>query len=179
MESPLRDPAFEVEAKGLAPESGCAAVFVMEQALKDAAAFSAASPDREVGGFLVGGYHSCGGADYTLVERFLRAMDAKSRPASLVFTHDCFEAAWREIARSPNPSGRPQFLVGWHHSHPGLGTFLSGNDLFIQRHFFNLPWQIALVVDPRGGKLELFGWKGHEIAGRGFYLARLRQASGR
>ena len=39
-------------------------------------------------------------------------------------------------------------IVGWYHTHPGFGIFLSGMDLFIQDHFFNLPWQVAFVYDP-------------------------------
>lgn len=38
--------------------------------------------------------------------------------------------------------------VGWYHSHPGHGIFLSGQDMVIVRSIYNLSWHIALVVDP-------------------------------
>ena len=42
-------------------------------------------------------------------------------------------------------------IVGWYHSHPNFGIFLSDRDCFIQDHFFNGPGQIAYVVDPVNG----------------------------
>jgi len=38
--------------------------------------------------------------------------------------------------------------VGWYHSHPGLGVFLSGQDMTIVRSIYNAEWNIAWVVDP-------------------------------
>ena len=38
--------------------------------------------------------------------------------------------------------------VGWYHSHPGLGVFLSGHDSVITRSIFNAPWHLAIVLDP-------------------------------
>ena len=49
-------------------------------------------------------------------------------------------------------------IVGWYHTHPGFGIFLSGMDLFIQDNFFNLPWQVAFVYDPTSEEEGLFVW---------------------
>ena len=57
-----------------------------------------------------------------------------------------------------------QQIVGWYHSHPGFGIFLSEHDLFIHRNFFSGAAQIALVVDPLQGHEGVFGWQGDEIA---------------
>ncbi|KXK13200.1 MAG: Mov34/MPN/PAD-1 family protein [Chloroflexi bacterium OLB14] len=38
--------------------------------------------------------------------------------------------------------------VGWYHSHPNFGIFMSGIDENTQLSHFNLEWQIAIVVDP-------------------------------
>lgn len=38
-------------------------------------------------------------------------------------------------------------VLGWYHSHPGFGIFLSGMDLFIHNNFFNAPWHVAMVID--------------------------------
>ena len=46
-------------------------------------------------------------------------------------------------------------IVGWYHSHPGFGLFLSEYDSFIQENFFIDPNHVALVVDPLEGSL---GW---------------------
>jgi hypothetical protein len=50
-------------------------------------------------------------------------------------------------------------IVGWYHTHPGFGIFLSEMDLFIQNNFFNEPWQIAYVDDPKGGDRGAFVWE--------------------
>jgi hypothetical protein len=39
-------------------------------------------------------------------------------------------------------------VVGWVHSHPGLGAFFSGTDRRTQRAFFAQPWQVGAVIDP-------------------------------
>jgi hypothetical protein len=50
-------------------------------------------------------------------------------------------------------------ILGWYHTHPGFGIFLSDMDMFIHGNFFNLPWQVALVYDPHSGEEGLFLWK--------------------
>ena len=39
-------------------------------------------------------------------------------------------------------------VVGWYHSHPGHGIFLSGMDQNIVRSFYNSDWHVAHVIDP-------------------------------
>lgn len=46
--------------------------------------------------------------------------------------------------------------VGWYHSHPGLGVFLSGQDMTIVRSIYNAEWNIAWVVDPIRGTEGIF-----------------------
>jgi hypothetical protein len=47
-------------------------------------------------------------------------------------------------------------LVGWYHSHPGHGIFLSAYDEFIQSQFFREEGQIAIVIDPQTGEEGVF-----------------------
>lgn len=116
------------------------------------------SPDTEVGGFLVGtpegadGPMRCAGA--------IPAPDARGDLTRLTFTHDSWEHVHRELEEHYPDSS----LIGWYHSHPGHGIFLSEHDTFIQRHFFAAPWQIALVVDPVTGEEGLFAWDNDEIS---------------
>jgi len=48
--------------------------------------------------------------------------------------------------------------VGWYHSHPGFGVFLSEHDMFIQENFFSSPQQVAWVFDPHTDEEGCFGW---------------------
>jgi 26S proteasome regulatory subunit N11 len=46
-------------------------------------------------------------------------------------------------------TGRPEMVVGWYHSHPGFGCWLSSVDIQTQQAFENLtPRAVAVVVDP-------------------------------
>ena len=57
-------------------------------------------------------------------------------------------------------SGRLENMVGWYHSHPGYGCWLSGIDCQTQmtQQMFQEPF-LALVIDPHrtiaAGKVEL------------------------
>ena len=46
-------------------------------------------------------------------------------------------------------TGRPEMVVGWYHSHPGFGCWLSGVDINTQQSFEALSSRaVAVVVDP-------------------------------
>jgi len=46
-------------------------------------------------------------------------------------------------------TGRPEMVVGWYHSHPGFGCWLSGVDINTQQSFEALNARaVAVVVDP-------------------------------
>ncbi|KAI0424720.1 Mov34-domain-containing protein [Xylaria sp. FL0064] len=46
-------------------------------------------------------------------------------------------------------TGRPESVVGWYHSHPGFGCWLSSVDINTQQSFEQLtPRAVAVVVDP-------------------------------
>jgi len=46
-------------------------------------------------------------------------------------------------------TGRPEMVVGWYHSHPGFGCWLSSVDINTQQSFERLhPRAVAVVVDP-------------------------------
>ncbi|TXT17122.1 MAG: hypothetical protein FD138_4627, partial [Planctomycetota bacterium] len=49
-------------------------------------------------------------------------------------------------------------IVGWYHSHPDFGIFLSDRDVFIQQNFFSGAGQIAFVVDPVRDAEGIFEW---------------------
>ncbi|KAF8974180.1 JAB1/Mov34/MPN/PAD-1 ubiquitin protease-domain-containing protein [Flammula alnicola] len=56
-------------------------------------------------------------------------------------------------------TGRPEIVVGWYHSHPGFGCWLSSVDINTQQSFESLdPRSVAVVIDPIQsvkGKTEL------------------------
>lgn len=119
-----------------------------------------ANPSAEVGGVLVGARMGEGQA---LLQGSVRADLAQGDLTSLTFTHD----AWTQIHAAITRDHNDAEIVGWYHSHPGHGIFLSNHDEFIHRNFFGDPSCLALVVDPINGREGLFGWQHSEI--RGFW----------
>jgi proteasome lid subunit RPN8/RPN11 len=118
-----------------------------------------ANADREVGGVLVGRMPADG--SLPLITGAIPAISADERRATLTFTQD----AWAHVHRvldSDFPADEQ--IVGWYHSHPGFGIFLSGHDLFIHENFFGAPSQIAVVVDPWARSEGAFRWQAGELA---------------
>jgi proteasome lid subunit RPN8/RPN11 len=117
------------------------------------------SSDREVGGVLVGRLAATGGLP--LVTGAIPALSADEQRATLTFTQD----AWAHVHRVLEAEFPPdEQIVGWYHSHPGFGIFLSTHDLFIHEHFFGAPSQIAVVVDPHARREGVFAWRDEALA---------------
>jgi proteasome lid subunit RPN8/RPN11 len=142
-------------------------VYIQEPVLEEILDYSEQDLKRELGGFLVGGFHSDDVA-YVEIRHFLPAVDARSKAASLTFTHETWAAMTRDVSqRFPDEQ-----IVGWHHTHPRLRVFLSGYDLFIHRNFFKEPWQVAMVVDPVLQEFGFFQWRGGNVVDCGFVCLR-------
>jgi len=57
-------------------------------------------------------------------------------------------------------------IVGWYHSHPfdcWGSIFLSGDDMFIVNNYFNRPYHISVVLNPKNGNRGVFGLKEKNI----------------
>jgi proteasome lid subunit RPN8/RPN11 len=116
-----------------------------------------ANEDREVGGVLVGHFDD---GDLPYVTASIAALEADGQRASVTFTHD----AWATIHAKMDADYPGQQIVGWYHSHPGFGIFLSSFDEFIHQNFFSDRRQIAYVVDPHAGTEGVFHWKSGQLA---------------
>lgn len=105
---------------------------------------------REVGGILVG---SIEGRSAT-VAGVIPALSAVSGSANVTFTHE----VWEDVHATIAADFAGQRIVGWYHTHPGFGIFLSDYDRFIHTNFFSDPAMRALVVDPLAGEAGWFEW---------------------
>lgn len=121
-------------------------VFVTQPAYARMCVHAASEMEEETGGVLVGQW--C--ADAELNEEFIKieyALPARfTRQGSvyLTFTQDTLVDFHEEIeARFPG-----MLIVGWYHTHPKMGIFLSHYDTWLHRNFFPEPWQVALVIEP-------------------------------
>ncbi|MDX1945868.1 MAG: Mov34/MPN/PAD-1 family protein [Pirellulaceae bacterium] len=156
---PLLSPAALRQARQLGTLHREGPVVVIHEGVLEAILeFSEQDQTRERGGFLLGGVQG-EMPQYVVIRHFHPALQAQGSSASLTFTHD----AWAALTRDTERHFPGELLVGWQHTHPGLGIFLSGYDLFIQRNFFAQPWQIAMVVDPRRHEFGFFHWRGGDV----------------
>jgi proteasome lid subunit RPN8/RPN11 len=90
----------------------------------------------------------------------IEALTATQAGTHVTFTQD----AWEEIYKVKDVRYPDARIVGWYHSHPGFGIFLSEHDLFIQENFFSSPGQVAWVYDPHSDEEGCFGWVGGKVA---------------
>ncbi len=121
-------------------------VFVTQTAFKAINNHAGSDLDNEVGGWLAGRW--CKDidtkAEYVVVEALLPAQQVRSGSTFLTFTHDSQVAMLAALEERYAKKG----IVGWYHTHPRMGLFLSGYDSWLHDHFFPHPWQVALVVEP-------------------------------
>ena len=101
----------------------------------------------EVGGFLIGKIEG----ETTTVTQAIAAQHTVGQSTQLTFTHDTWNDIYAQMQKLP----ADEALIGWYHSHPNFGVFLSEHDQFIQNNFFKNKGQITIVVDPIRGRR---GW---------------------
>lgn len=123
----------------------------------------------ELGGILVG--KECvdpeTGEPFVWITQSLEAKHYENSQASFTYTHD----SWEEMTRDRDRRFPDLDVVGWYHTHPNFGIFLSHHDLFIHQHFFSQRLQVAYVVDPINQTRGFFQWRdGAMVQLGGFFL---------
>src|SRR4051812_25228774 len=134
-------------------------VFLSEEAFDRAVERGGADTTREIGGVLVGEVKKDDAGPYLMIETTVDALHADEKGAELTFTHD----TWDHINKEMDTKHKGKKVVGWYHTHPGFSVFLSDRDQFIQKSFFNLPFQVAFVYDPKSKEHGMFTWRDNEI----------------
>jgi len=131
-------------------------IFVAQSAWDGLRQHALSRRDIEIGGVLLGTYALEGEQFYLEVIASLDARYTEESAASLTFTH----RTWNDFNQRKAREYPESKIVGWYHTHPGYGIFLSAYDLFIQEHFFNQIGQVALVFDPVKDVAGFFYWNG-------------------
>lgn len=84
--------------------------------------------------------------DYTVRVVDVFAMPQSGTGVSVEAVDPVFQTKMMDMLRQ---TGRPETVVGWYHSHPGFGCWLSSVDINTQQSFEQLtPRAVAVVVDP-------------------------------
>lgn len=129
-------------------------IFISEAAFDRATERGQADLTREVGGVLIGRLHKDESGPFLKVDATIDALYAEEKGTELTFT----QQTWDHIHKELESKHDGKKIVGWYHTHPGFGIFLSDRDQFIHQSFFNLPYQIALVYDPKTHEHGVFAW---------------------
>jgi proteasome lid subunit RPN8/RPN11 len=89
----------------------------------------------------------------------IAGLNAAQAGTYVTFTQD----TWEHIYKIKDKDYPDERIVGWYHSHPGFGVFLSDHDTFIHKNFFSAPTQVAWVYDPHSDEEGCFGWCGERL----------------
>lgn len=112
----------------------------------------------EVAGLLLGEVYEQDGAWLVDVTNHLPARYTSASRCHVTFT----ARTWVDLIARRDEARVP--VVGWYHSHPGHGAFLSGMDQALHEAFFGgARWYLALVIDPSSGETGVFTAGGRTV----------------
>ncbi len=142
-------------------------IYIKQDVYKRIEKFAKEEMSKEVGSILIGDYVDEKDRKTVIISNYIEAKYTDASASTLTFTHE----TWDYVYKEKDKKYPDKKIVGWQHTHPGYGIFLSNYDIFIQENFFNLPWQIAYVVDPIADTRGFFEWKNDKVAKMsGFYV---------
>jgi proteasome lid subunit RPN8/RPN11 len=121
-------------------------VFMTPKAYTRACVHAHSDLENEVGGWLLGKQRldNSTGEHFVVIDTVIPAQQTRQGSAFLTFTQESQVEMHRNIERN-HPE---KDLLGWFHTHPRMGVFLSSYDTFLHDNFFPELWQVALVIEP-------------------------------
>lgn len=142
-------------------------VYIKQDVYKALEEYACSDTNHELGTVILGNYAEELGKMHIVISDYIIAKYTDASASTLTFTHK----TWDYIHKEHEVSHKGTKIVGWQHTHPGYGIFLSNYDLFIQENFFNVPFQVAYVIDPVQHLRGFFQWKNGRIEElKGFYI---------
>jgi proteasome lid subunit RPN8/RPN11 len=145
-------------------ESGGVRIFIAHKVLLAVHRHARTDLTRELAGALFGRqYHSHRGP-FLEIQEAVRAPGTTGSRAHVTITPE----VWAEIEQERQVRCPGAVMVGWYHTHPNLGVFLSRDDRFIHQNFFREDWMVALVVDPVANVTKLWSLVNGKLTPRGF-----------
>lgn len=119
-------------------------IYILQKTYNEIHKFTKNKTTNESGGVLVGETIEEFGKTHIIISGFIEAKHCEATPTTLKFTHETWEYIHKEIDKKfPQKQ-----ILGWIHTHPDFGIFLSEYDKFIHTNFFKEDTQIAYVIDP-------------------------------
>ena len=126
-------------------------------------------------GVLTGGFSSGPAGEYVEVRGF---HDATVLESTLDFA-DHLARNWSDLVAYSDLVEKGLRPIGWFLSRPGCGARLGPFELIVHLSYFNLPYQILLLLDPVEGKVGLYiGGEDGRLLNIGFNLIEAAQENG-
>lgn len=142
-------------------------IYIKQDVYKALEKFSCSDTGKELGSILLGNYGVEHGKTHVIISDYIEAKYTDASASTLTFTHE----TWDYIHSEHENKFSDKKIVGWQHTHPNYGIFLSNYDMFIQENFFNLPFQVAYVIDPIQNLRGFFQWKNGKVEKlKGYYI---------
>ncbi|KYK38373.1 MAG: hypothetical protein AYK18_17375 [Theionarchaea archaeon DG-70] len=127
-------------------------IYIYEDTIKGAINHCINYGDLEAIGLLLGRRYNYFRKEYILI---VDQIEVKSRSSHTFVEFD--REAFSQIGDVMRSEGHQEdFLVGWYHSHPDFGCWLSEIDVETQATYFYEKYHCALVIDPMRRYLRFF-----------------------
>jgi proteasome lid subunit RPN8/RPN11 len=115
---------------------------------------AATTDEVELCGVLVGQVGRDESGYFLTITGSIEGEGAKNLGSQVTFTHD----TWTHIHEVKDRDYPDTRIVGWYHTHPGFGVFLSSMDTFINENFFSESYQVAVVLETVRKAEGCFAW---------------------
>lgn len=142
-------------------------VYIKQDVYKALEKLAASDTSKELGSIILGQHCQVHGKTHVIISQYIEAKYTDASASTLTFTHE----TWDYVHAEHEKRFPQKKIIGWQHTHPNYGIFLSNYDMFIQENFFNLPFQVAYVIDPIQNLRGFFQWKNGRIEKlKGYYI---------
>lgn len=135
------------------PLSGDGAIVLVDDAARRAAERHVAAKRVEQGGLLLGEPFVRSAADGSIALVHVRTAVPSEDATGSAIALRMEAAVWNDARAALRPG---EHVVGWFHSHPGIGAFFSDTDRRTQAAFFAQAYSLGWVIDPVRGEEAWF-----------------------
>ena len=122
-------------------------IFFQQEAVVALQEHVKSSPTQAIFGFLIGDVYRDpeNGVLYAIIDKTLKL----SQPIYGDKTEVVVSRLWDRMQEQLKKAAGT--LLGWYHSHPGQGGYLTAHDVETHEKFFTDPWQVAILVAAEAG----------------------------
>jgi len=110
----------------------------------------------EVFGYLVGEIFKFNDQSYIVIEEELFIKESGDSQQYTIQQLEGFSGKFHQMLKELRRKKENFLILGWWHSHPDFGCFLSKTDVTTTNYFFSEPYHVALVCDPIRNNFAFF-----------------------